>query len=250
VRIAISGVVALALLSAPGTAEAGRTFYGWLYGTEVMPERGVEITNIIDEENDRGGDAHIHWTTWGFSAEVGVTDQLTIAFPMDFVWRRAGGGANPGSFSFEQFGIEARYRFVSSDPVDAPPFAPLLRVGLMRSVLARDTLIAEADLVASTTTESGAVHALVDLGYVGSYLGDQTVHLIRPGAGVSFKVIGDFRLGAEVFASIDAENEVNRWVVVGPNAAWTHGRMWVSGSFGIGVYQIKTAPRVVWGIMF
>ncbi|MGE0398171.1 MAG: hypothetical protein AB7T06_15825 [Kofleriaceae bacterium] len=246
-RIAISGVVALGLF-APGTAEAGRTFYGWLYGTEVMPERGVEITNIIDEENGRGGAADIHWTTWGFAAEVGVTDQLTLAFPMDFVWGDS--AMTEPTFSFSQFGIEGRYRLVSSDPVEAPPFAPLIRVGVMRSVLARDVLIAEADLVASTTTESGSVHALVDVGYVGTFLGDTTRHEIRPGAGVSFKVAGDFRLGAEVFASIDPDVSENRWVVVGPNAAWTQGRMWVSASFGIGVYQIDTAPRAVWGIMF
>ncbi len=246
-RTAISGVVALVLVSAPGTAHAGRTFYGWLYGTEVVPERGVEITNTIDEENGFAGAADVHWTTWGFSAEVGVTDQLTIAFPMDFVWGDS--AVSEPSFSFSQFGIEARYRLVSSDPVDAPPFAPLLRLGVKRDVLARDTLVVEADVVASTTTESGSVHALVDVGYVGNFLGDKTEHEIRPGAGVSFKVVGDLRLGAEVFASINVDNADDRYVAVGPNAAWTQGRMWVSASFGIGVYQIETAPRAVWGIM-
>lgn len=238
----------MVLVSAPATAHAGRTFYGWLYGTEVMPERGVEITNIIDEENGFGGDADIHWTTWGFSAEVGVTDQFTIAFPMDFVWRDS--AMSEPSFSFAEFGIEGRYRLVSSDPEEAPPFAPLIRAGVKRSVLQRDVLIAEADLVVSTTTPSGSVHALVDIGYVGRYLGEKTRHELRPGAGVSFKIAGDFRLGAEAFASIDVDNSASRYIVVGPNAAWTHGRMWVSATFGIGVYQIDTAPRAVWGILF
>ncbi|MFN0252152.1 MAG: hypothetical protein ACKV2T_35075 [Kofleriaceae bacterium] len=247
-RTAITGVVAMVLSSAPATAYAGRTFYGWLYGTEVMPERGVEITNVIDERNGFGGAADIHWTTWGFSAEVGVTDQLTIAFPMDFVWRDS--AATEPSFSFADFGIEARYRLVSSDLEEAPPFAPLIRAGVKRSVLQRDILIAEADLVASTTTPSGSVHALVDIGYRGEFLGDKMRHQIRPGAGVSFKIVGDFRLGAEVVASIDVDNKDNRHVVVGPNAAWTQGRFWISASFGIGVYQIDTAPRAVWGILF
>jgi hypothetical protein len=248
VRTAISGVIALGLLSAPGTAHAGRTFYGWLYGTEVLPERGVEITNTIDEENGREPN-DIHWTTWGFSAEVGVTDQLTIAFPMDFVWRYNSVAAAP-SFSFDQFGIEARYRLVSSDPVDAPPFAPLLRVGLKRDVLVRDTTIAEADLVASTTTQSGSVHALVDVGFVGRFFGDVTHTELRPGAGVSFKVAGDLRLGVEGYAELSLDDKKKSWAVVGPNIAWTHGRMWVSAAFGIGVYQIETAPRALWGIMF
>ena len=28
-------------------AFAGRTFYGWLYGTEVMPERSAEIAGKL-----------------------------------------------------------------------------------------------------------------------------------------------------------------------------------------------------------
>ena len=30
---------------------AGRTPYGWLYGTEVMPERGAEIQTWVAEKN-------------------------------------------------------------------------------------------------------------------------------------------------------------------------------------------------------
>lgn len=245
-RTAIWGVVALVLV-APGSAHAGRTFYGWLYGTEVLPERGVEIVNTIDEENGRGPD-DIHWTTWGFAAEVGVTDQLSIVLPMDFVWRDS--ASTDPSFSFDQFGIEARYRFVPSDPVDAPPFAPLARVAVKRDVLVRDTIVAEADLVASTTTPSGSVHALVDLGYVGHFSRDETEHELRPGAGVSFQVVGDLRLGVEGFAEVSLVDSADTWAVVGPNVSWTQGRFWLSASFGIGIYHVDTAPRAVWGIMF
>lgn len=234
-------------MSAPGTAHAGRTFYGWLYGTEVLPERGVELLNTVDEENGLEPD-DIKWTTWGFAAEVGVTDQLSIAFPMDFVWRDSASGTP--SFTFDQFGIEARYRMVSSDPVDAPPFAPLLRVAVKRDVIARDTLVTEADLVVSTTTESGSVHALVDVGFVGRFLGDVTHTELRPGAGVSVRVVGDLRLGVEGYGEFSLDDNRESWAIVGPNAAWTHGRMWVSAAFGIGVYQVDTAPRVQWGIMF
>ena len=246
-RTAFSCLLALAVSSAPATAHAGRTFYGWLYGTEVLPERGVELINTIDEENNREP-GNIKWTTWGFAAEVGVTDKLSIAFPMDFLWRD--NDASDPSFTFHQFGVEARYRFVSQDPVDAPPFAPLLRVGVKRDILARDTTVAEADLVASTTTESGSVHALVDLGFVGNIGRDERHFELRPGVGVSFKIAGDFRLGVEGYAELSLDDKKKSWAVAGPNLAWTQGRFWVSAAFGIGVYQIETAPRVVWGIMF
>jgi hypothetical protein len=234
-------------LLAPGVAHAGRTQFGWLFGTEVMPERGAEVQTWITEENGSGG-SNYHETLWGAQALIGVTDQLELAFPAEFVWHDDD-LTNP-SFTFKRYGVEARYRFVSGDPVDAPPFAPLARIAVKRDVTVRDTTIVEADLVASTTTPSGSVLALVDLGMVAAINKDDQVFEARPGAGVSFKVAGDFRLGAEVFAHLSFDDAEDRWVAAGPNLAWTQGRSWVSASFGIGLYQVKTAPALQWGIMF
>jgi hypothetical protein len=61
---------------------------------------------------------------------------------------------------------------------------------------------------------------------------------------------GDFRIGAEVFAQISLDDKGASWAVAGPNMSWTHGRFWVSATYGIGVYQIKDAPRMQWGIAF
>ncbi|MDB4963316.1 MAG: hypothetical protein JWP01_3315 [Myxococcales bacterium] len=238
---------AAAFLGAPGVASAGRTQYGWLFGTEVMPERGAELQTWIDEENGREP-ADYHQTTWGFTALVGVTDKLELSLPVEFVWKKS--DLVPGSTSFQQYGIEARYRFVTSDPVDAPPFAPLARLAVKRDVIERNLTVIEADLVASTTTPTGSIHALIDLGVnVGITPGDQEIEL-RPGAGVSFKVVGDLRLGAEMVSEINLESSAESWVVAGPNLAWSHGRFWLSATFGIGVYHIDTAPRMQWGIAF
>ena len=49
VRTALALLIAASVL--PRSAHAGRSFYGWLYGTEVMPERGAEIQTWITEEN-------------------------------------------------------------------------------------------------------------------------------------------------------------------------------------------------------
>jgi hypothetical protein len=235
------------VLATPGIASAGRTQFGWLFGTEVMPERGAEVQTWIDEENGRGA-ANIHWTTWGFSALVGVTDQLELSFPLEFLWRDS--DAIEPSFTFSQYGVEARYRLVSSDPVDAPPFAPLLRLAIKRDVTERDLFIAEGDFVASTITPSGSVQGLIDLGVTaGLSKTDQEIEL-RPGVGVSFKVAGDLRLGAEAFAEINIESKAASWAAAGPNLAWSHGRFWLSAAFGIGLYHVDTAPRMQWGIAF
>lgn len=245
-RTALNGVIAAAVLLAPGAALAGRTPYGWLFGTEVMPERGAEIQTWITEENHKDPDAHEN--VWGIQALIGVTDQLELAFPLEIVWTDSD-TTNPNT-AWKRYGVEARYRFVSGDPVDAPPFAPLARLAVKRDVTVRNTTIVEANLVASTVTPTGSVMALVDLGIVGAISPDDQTFEARPGAGVSFKIVGDLRLGAEVFAHLSFDDADARWVAAGPNLAWSHGRSWVSAAFGIGLYQIATAPALQWGIMF
>ena len=74
--------------------------------------------------------------------------------------------------------------------------------------------------------------------------------MLRPGAGVSFKAVGDLRFGAEVFAEINIDSKATSWAAAGPNLAWSHGRFWLSAAFGIGLYHVDTAPRVQWGIAF
>src|SRR4051812_15484024 len=145
----VRGIAVGVALLAPGVAHAGRTQFGWLFGTEVMPERGAEIQTWITEENAIKPDDY-HETLWGFQALIGVTDQLELAFPIELVWSDSG-GTTP-RFTFQSYGVEARYRFVSSDPVEAPPFAPLARIAVKRDVIVRDTTVVEANLVLSTTT--------------------------------------------------------------------------------------------------
>jgi len=88
------------------------------------------------------------------------------------------------------------------------------------------------------------------LGAIGE-LGRGDSHFeLRPGAGVSFALTDELRLGAEIYAELSSDSERESWAAAGPDLAWTHGRFWLAAAFGIGFYQIETAPRVVWGILF
>src|SRR5262245_49821472 len=139
----------MALVAAPGSAHAGRTFYGWLYGSEVMPERGVELQSWITEKNFEFREE----TNWLFGAQVGITDQLELGLPLEIDWFRdidpmtmmtTGVGTR-----FARFGAELRYRFVTQDPVDAPAVVPLLRVAAKRLIGDRGGIQPEADFVLS-----------------------------------------------------------------------------------------------------
>ena len=240
----------MALLLAPGTAHAGRTFYGWLYGTEVMPERGAEIQTWVSEENDVGPEDHARETSWWIGPAIGITDQLELVMPVQFTWERSGLKSDPPSAHtlLDNYGVELRYRLVTQDPVDAPAFAPLVRVAVKRDVRNPSAIQPEADLV--TSYQTGIFHALVDLGAIVNVSADTTHVEFRPGAGVSIEVAPSLRFGGEVFASLTTDSGYGNWVTVGPNMAWSHGRSWVSASFGIGVKDIKNTGRLQWGIAF
>jgi hypothetical protein len=241
-RIVLAGLMVLGYVR---SAEAGRTFYGWLYGTEVMPERSAEIQTWVLEENGRDP-GNVKTTGIWWSPLIGVTDQLELALPVEFTWARGDGG--DADFTFSRWGIEARYRLVSQDPEDSPAFAPLVRLAVKRDVGVRDAVQPEADVVLSY--ETGRVHLLLDLGIVGQITRDDRRFEFRPGGGVSVEVIEDLRFGAEVYAQIDIDETDNSWAIVAPNIAWSHGRTWISAAMGIGIYHIDNAPRVMWGIAF
>jgi hypothetical protein len=236
---------AAAIAATPGTAHAGRTFYGWLQSTEVMPERGAEVSTFVSEENRQADDANAKETNWWLAPQIGITDQLELSLPVQFQWTSA--GAMP-STDLINFGAELRYRLVTQDPVDKPPFAPLVRVALIRQVTGtRDVWQPELDFVGSY--ETGAFHAVVDLGLVGEINGDEHHFQARPGVGVSIEAVGDLRLGAEVFSEIEIDTDA-KWFAAGPNVAWSHGRTWISAAYGIGLYHIRDAPKLNWGIAF
>lgn len=242
------GLALLIVLALPRAAFAGRTYYGWLYGTEVMPERGAELQSWIGERNDVTEEGHTSETRWWIGPLIGITDQLELALPVEVAW-----GTTPDGGRFtvlDRYGAELRYRFVTQDPVDRPQIVPLVRVALDRSVTARDTWLPSADAVVSF--ESGRVHALIDIGGYGEISANAHHFEIHPGAGVSILVYEQLRLGAEIYSELSVENTPGNgsWAVIGPNLAWSHGRTWLSAVWGYGIYGIRDAPRVQWGIAF
>jgi hypothetical protein len=235
-----------AAIATPVTAHAGRSSFGWLQDTEVIPERGAEITTFVSEENRNADEANARDSSWWVAPQIGITDQLALGLPVELQWAAADGVA--GKTNFLNYGAELRYRMVTQDPVDKPDFAPLVRLALKRVVTGtRDVWQPELDVVGSY--ETGGVRAVLDLGLVGQL--DAASHHFdaRPGAGVSIRAIDDLRLGAEVFSEISLDDDA-KWVALGPNVAWSHGRTWISAAYGIGLYHIRDAPKLNWGIAF
>src|SRR5258706_15095308 len=173
-RLAVSVAV---LLSYIAPAHAGRTHFGWLYGSEVIPERGVEIENWILEENKKG-DAKADETSFWWGPVVALTQHLEFAISGEAADETSG-------VHFTRWGVEARYRPQSPDPIDAGPFTTLFRVGAKRLIHDRGGVRGEADVVASYAMGSAIVS--VDVGSVLEHSPGGNAFELRPGAGISIR---------------------------------------------------------------
>lgn len=241
----IVAAAALALVPARA-AHAGLSRFGWLIDTDVIPERSVELEQWTTEE-DQQGKSNRDETTLAWAPVVGITDRLELALPVEWTWEASDtAGART---AFTRFGGELRWRLVTNDPVDAPAFAPLVRLSVNRLVTERDAVEFAGDLVGSY--HCGRVHAVANAGVLQLAQSGASATTARGGAGVSIGVTDELRLGAEAFAQLALTGDSDEsWVAAGPDLAWSHGRFWIAASLPIGLYQIRVAPRITWAIAF
>ena len=243
--------VLLLLCALTGSVEAGRSQYAWLYGAEVLPEKSVEVQQWVYERNGLVDDTTKDTAMW-WGVLVGISDQLELVIPVELLWRRVNSaGADPTTtdFTIEKYGAELRYRFNKLDSEKPDGWGPLGRVAAKRDVNQRDTTIGEADFVLAY--QQGRFHAQVDLGAI-ARINAEPEGEIHPAVGVWVEVKNNLRLGAEGIAVVNLDRDLNKrdWAGVGPNMSWTSGRFWLSASFLVGIHQINTAPRFIWGVLF
>ena len=224
------------------SARAGRTHFAWSYGTDIIPERGTELETWILEENKKGDD-QVDQTAFWWGILFAFTPHIEIGITAEAQFEKS--NVEEGDVHFTRWGGEVRYRPQSPDPIDAGPFATLFRLGAKRLIEERAGFRIEADAVASYQT--GRVFAAIDAGVVFVNTPMETEIELRPGAGVSIRVIDDLRLGAEAYAELVAQGEGTSWLVVGPTISLTHGRFWGAATYGIGIFGIRDAPRLTFG---
>jgi len=232
-------IVCAVLAATVGPAHAGRSFYAWLPATEIVPERGTEIETWIAEENDEG-DTHLRETLVGAAPVFAATEQLEVAVPFEVV-RATEDGLDP-LFTLRAFGVEGRYRFASA----AAAIVPFLKFGLERDVTIRN--LGRLKLDPALAFQRGSLHVVADAGVIFE-ANPGGVHLeVRPGAGASYLVSPQVRLGAELHAELSLDSAGRSWAAAGPNVAWLRGRSWLVATLGVGVYNVGMAPRIMWGL--
>lgn len=230
------------LLLGSAIAHAGRTHFGWSYGTDVIPERGVELETWILEENKKGDDK-VDQTAFWWGLIFALTPHLELGITSEAQFEKS--RVEEGDVHFTRWGGEVRYRPQSPDPIDAGPFATLFRIGVKRLIEDRAGVRGEVDIVASYS--HGKVFAAIDAGAIAIRTPTETEVELRPGAGISVRVVDDFRIGVESYAELVAKGGGTSWLVVGPTVSITHGRFWGTATYGIGLFGIRDAPRLTFG---
>jgi len=234
-----AAIVCAVLAAGAHPAAAGRSFYAWLPATDIVPDRGTEVETWIAEQNDEG-DTHLRETLVGAAPVFAATERLEIAVPLEVV-RATEDGFDP-VFTLRAFGVEGRYRFATASTA----LAPLLRFGLERDVTIRNLGRLKLDPVLAF--ERGALHVAADAGLVFEANPGGVHAEVRPGAGASYLVSPQVRIGAELHAELSLDSAGRSWAAVGPNLAWLRGRSWLVAMVGFGVYNVGMAPRIMWGL--
>ncbi len=233
-------LVYLALLVA-SPASAGRTLYGWLPQTDTLPDGAMELQTSL-YEHDNLGPYHERATFLAWTPAVALRPCLELAFPIELATITAD-DAMPWS-GVSRYGAELRYRFLPR----SQPLHAVARFGLSRNVEIQSQVRTEAGIAASYDLDRVQIAASL-----GGVLDINFGHLheeLRPGIGASARVVEQLRLGAELYAQLSRDDTVPSWAVIGPDVAWSRGRFWLSGAFGIGVKNVTAAPRLDLGTVW
>ena len=231
-------VVAGLLVAFAAPSHAGRSHFGWMYGTDIIPERGVEVESWIVEENQKG-DAKTGETSFWWGPVLALTQHVELAISAE-------AAEEAGVPHFTKWGADLRYRPQSPDAIEAGPFATKFRIAAKRLILDRAGIRGEADIIASYT--SGRFLAAVDGGAVYEHVPGAEEAELRPAAGISLRAVEDLRFGVEMYSELIVKGVGTSWLVVGPTVSLTHGRFWGAATLGIGVFGVRDAPRLTFGV--
>src|SRR5262245_28868563 len=112
-------VSVMVLATFPSEASAGKRLFTWSYDTDVASERTLELETWITERiGDHEAGASALW-----APVLGVTDRFELSLPLEWAW-----GVASQTTVFDRYGIDARYRFAASDPLEAGKVVPLVRL--------------------------------------------------------------------------------------------------------------------------
>jgi hypothetical protein len=216
-------------------ADAGGRRFAWLWDTDTLPERTVDLEWWASEETDSNAILTI-------ATVVGITDTLELAVPLEITWR-----ARSDATDFSSYGLELRWRLASADAAKAGPFVPFVRFAVRREIQL-DAASLEGE-IAATYDLTPDLRGVVDVGITGLTRIDEVY--ATGGLGLSYALTQELKVGFELYAwqTVASNGPGETWVSLGPNLSFSHGRFWITAALPIGLNSSAPdfLPRVIWG---
>jgi hypothetical protein len=227
--------VLVALQAWAPDAVAARRRFAWVWDTDTLPQRTVELEWWVSELTGYAqprADLAVHGV-------VGLTDTLELALPLELRWRPELGT------DFYAYGLDLRWRLASPDLQEVGPVIPMVRAGVRR-LIQTDEAEFEGHVIVSIDA-GRAVRAVLDTG--ATVRTGSGAAVLTFGAGVSYALGEDLHLGIESYGEKslhDADDDF--WITAGPNLSFTHGRFWITAALPIGLHRDAPdfLPRIVW----
>jgi hypothetical protein len=250
-RRATATILTAATLLVSAPAEAGRRPFIWVWDTEVLHEREVEVEQWVWEMNLGGPKSA--WLWW--APVIGITDNIELAIPIEAAWWWRPSADDPdkwqSSTQFETWGLSLRWRLAENDPDESGPFVPLVRVAVKHLLVANDHQDQqwqfESNLVMSYDYDK--LHSVVDIGFFYTTADAQWASYA---IGSAYAVNDAVRLGGEVFGEVGLSSGRKTFTMAGPDIGWTHGRAWITVGCLIGLTDkaARFMPRLIWALKF
>ncbi len=249
-RLAVSSLILTLTIGALATdAWAGRRPFIWVWDTEVLHEREVELEQWIWEK--RSEDRDSMWLWW--APIFGLSDTLELAIPLEGSswWARKPAAVAGGQeirvtgTQIEAYGLSLRWRLAPNDPEESGPLVPLLRFAVKRTVGHKLTWQVEANAVLSYDIEK--LHTTLDVGVLWR-TSSVAVGWLSYAWGVAWGAQDGLRVGGEVFGEVALVDGGKTFTMVGPDIGWSHGRSWFSLGVLAGVSgpAPDLMPRLIW----
>ena len=239
-----------AMLALPLTAKAAQRPFIWAYDSKIVPSGELELEQWLWARGraEEGATGPTHYWIW-WAPVFGLSDHFELALPFQIA-------AQKGEETYlDSFELDARYRI--KPRLDTSAFQPLIRLAYHFPIHAGPPRL-DFDLVGSYDFDSG-LHAVLDLGGktglapITAQGGDVSLQGTVD-AGLAYPVSDEVQLGGEAFFELPIANiPGSSHAFVGPDFAWTRGRIWLTVGVLVGLTPLlpqtpHIMPRILWAV--
>ena len=234
------GLLALAACSIALPARAGDRPHAFTQGTDSLPDGGLELENWFGVAHSRDGEAVWEWWT---GPVIGVSDPLEMGFFAIFAQPQVTGTSGNAGMTLDSLRLQLSWKPFERGrlPVDLRVRGELgIPVAGERITTTWGSVIAGRNV--------GPVSLLANAGgwveWAGKHGNGERHGYSQGGFGASIDATHGARIGGEIYGRRALHDQRDHEYIAGPSIAWGRGRIWASGTWGLGLDHLSPDRQV------